>query len=62
MAGRYMILVERDDDVVVPIVSTLDDGGMSFFRSRQEANESATRNLLCAAYPYTIIDVDEAWA
>ncbi|RTZ47595.1 hypothetical protein EKL30_00890 [Candidimonas sp. SYP-B2681] len=60
MAGRYIILVERDDDVLVPIVNTLKDGAMSFFRSRQEADESATRNLLCVAYPYRVIDVDEA--
>lgn len=60
MTGRYIIIVERDDDCLVPIVSTGDEGACAIFPTEDDAETLASEHALCRAYSYRIIDFDEA--
>jgi len=59
MTDRYIIIVDRGDDLLCPIVDAEDDGKFATFPSREAAQDLADDQILCRAFPYSIINFDE---
>lgn len=55
--SRYIILVEREPELVTPLVQD-DPGFLTIFNSLVAAREVAVEHILCRAFPYQIIDLD----
>jgi hypothetical protein len=58
MSGRFIIIVERERDIVFPIEQD-DEGCIAIFPTREEAQACASEQSACRAFGYVIINLDE---
>lgn len=64
--SRFIIVAEREDRVILPIIHGDDDstmeGCMCVYDTREEAEAAADEVMACRAFGYTLIDLDDLTA
>jgi hypothetical protein len=59
--SRFMIMIERDESTVFPIVEGTDgrEDCVAIYPTRAAAEAAADNTMACQAWAYTIFDLDD---